>query len=117
MPRLLLLLTIILFAASNVVAAPLAVCRHADANAHTAAMESSDSGIAATAHGEDAAATAANKQRAMSDAAAASLVGVPPPAQPALPAHFDTQSPPERAANDSRLPNRAIPPLLEPPSV
>ena len=116
MSRPLLLLIMLVFAATNLVAAPLALCGHTDARAHTAALKSSDAFTAAVAKGEDAAASTAEKKRMLADAASSSLIAALFPTGSELPGLQRVASR-QRIVDDSELATRTLPPLLKPPLV
>jgi hypothetical protein len=114
MRRLLLLLLMLTLSVTNGTAVAAAKCVHVDAEAHAAALLSSDLEIAAEAHGEEAAAATADKKAALADAAAVQLAGFLRPAGPALRTP-DANEIPLRPGEAARLPHRATRPLLDPP--
>lgn len=117
MSRLLILLIMVVFATTNGVAAPFAMCQHVDTKAHAAALASSDTVTAVAAHSEELAAAAADKQGLLADAAAGALTSVPLPSGVGLPTPTRSAAIDAPAPADSRLASRAIRPLLDPPLV
>lgn len=67
MKQFLLILTVLLFGVSHAAAAPSALCRHANVDAHVAASQSADEGIATAAQHEEAAAAASKEFSSLSD--------------------------------------------------
>ena len=115
MARLLTLLMMITLVVANGSAAAGAICRHRDAQAHAIARQSHDAKIAATALTEEAAAALHAKKGALGGAAVSLPAYIVPSAAP-TPAPNAAE--PMRSARTEpvRLPDRAIPPLLEPPA-
>src|SRR5688500_18570829 len=73
MRQLLLILTILMFGVAHAAAAPSALCRHANVDAHVQALSSADARIAAQAHHEDSAAAVASKLASLSEHVPAAL--------------------------------------------
>lgn len=115
MTRLTSLLLMIALVITNGPAIASALCRHADAAAHAAALQSDDHGVAASAVEEDRAAAAASKKGMLADAASVQLAGFVTPSEPVLPLPLPTPSPIVRAVDEDSPPGRALRPLLEPP--
>ena len=114
---LLALLIIFGLTISNGAGRAAALCQHADARAHAAALNSSDASMAAAASSEDSAAAAVGKDGALATAAAVSVASFILPADPI---RFPTQlaGATEPFVRDAaRLSGRSSPPLLEPPLV
>jgi hypothetical protein len=109
----LVLITLVVANGSSVAAA---VCRHQDALAHAAALQSGDEKVAAAAHTEETARSETSKKAAPADARVLMLAAYTlPPAVAAFPERLMEPSRPwvEDAA---LLAGRSIRPLLEPPS-
>ncbi|WP_120717256.1 hypothetical protein [Tsuneonella amylolytica] len=116
MRRLFLFVMMLAFGMTQVAAAPLSVCRHADAKAHEAALTSSDDIVSASAQAEEAAASVAEKKGHAADGSVnlgnmllpdlpvIAAVGIEDRAQPA-------------PADGAVLTGRTISPLLNPPLI
>ncbi|PSJ43022.1 hypothetical protein [Allosphingosinicella deserti] len=115
MARLLPLLLLLVFVAGNGLAAPFALCRHADVTAHAAARTSEQLIISLAAHGEEAAESAGEKQGTLADAAASALAGALLPDEPALSGISARGAMRIRMIAAEALFSRVIGPLLEPP--
>ena len=115
MPRLLVLLIMLVFAATNGVAAPMALCQHGNGKSHAAAIASGDLLVTAAAHSEEAAAAAAEKQGSLADAAAGALSAALLPDQIGLRNPVAVEHRTSRPADADFLPSLAVAPLLDPP--
>jgi hypothetical protein len=116
MARLISLLMMLALVLTNGASVAAAVCQHADGRAHAAAIASADEEAAAEARGEEAAAKAAMRKGTLADAAAVQLAGFMLPPQVSLRAPERSEALAHTRADRRAPANRAIRPLLEPPS-
>ncbi len=115
MARLLSLLLVFALVLTNGAVVPAALCQHADAQAHAAALQSSDVGAASAALAEETAAVESSKKNSLAQAAAVQLAGFMLPADPALPLPAGHESSATHATEPIALSSLTINPLLEPP--
>lgn len=115
MARLVTLLLMLLVVIANGPAVATAICRHQDARAHAAAVQSADAGLSAQARSEETAAKGAAMDRALSDAAGTLLAGYMLPPEPMVFLPRLVGSTTRSMPDDSRHAGRSVPPLLEPP--
>jgi predicted lipid-binding transport protein (Tim44 family) len=114
--RLVMMLMMIALAVTNATAMAAAVCRHQSAEAHVAALNSSDESIAAPARLEQAADDHMAKRGALADGGASSLPAFILPAEPVAPALPHPKATPLWPRNPAMRPGVAVQPLLQPPS-
>lgn len=115
MSRLLSLLAMFALVLTNGTAIATAMCGHTDAQAHAAALQSTDARVASAAMTEDAASSTASKQATPADGAAVQLAGFLLPSNPVLPTPGSSGALDRRPADAAKLASRAISPLLQPP--
>ncbi|MXP42056.1 hypothetical protein GRI75_10430 [Altererythrobacter soli] len=100
---------------TNSAAVASALCGHADALAHAAALASSNAEAAAQARGEDHAAAKVSQDSTLVDAASSQLASFTMPRAATIEAPENPGRANPRLRNDAALFGRAISPLLEPP--
>lgn len=116
MSRLLTLMMIFVLVLAHGSSVAAAICRHSDGVEHTAALQSSDSGISAAALGEESARKSAPGKGVPADSGAVHspsdmlpMPGLMPPFRAAEPADRNPDAP-------RMLTGASVRPLLEPPS-
>ena len=115
MSRVTHILFVLAFTLTSAIAAPFAVCQHADAREHAAALASSDVSGAVAAQVEDSAEAAAEKRGSLAEAAAGVLTPVMlPKIYPAMPGRL-AQVVDWFADPPAELAGRSVLPLLTPP--
>ncbi len=115
MHRLMHVLFVLAFAATSAVAAPLAVCQHADANAHAAALASSDASLGMAAQIEDRADAALEKRAPVAEVGAGTLAPVILPNIYSAMPRLMAQAIDWFADPPAELVGRSVLPLLSPP--
>jgi hypothetical protein len=115
MRRLMHILFVLAFAVTSAVAAPLAVCQHAGANAHAAALASSDASIVMAAQIEDSADAALEKRTPVAEVGAGTLAAVILPNIYSATPRLMAQATRWFADPPAELAGRSILPLLNPP--
>lgn len=116
MRQLLLLLMVVVFGVAHATAAPAALCRHASAEAHAAALVSADEQTASDAQHEEASAATAEKLAAMTDKVSANLFSGLLPGGSELPPALELAPRLYAADVPIELHDWAVAPLLHPPS-
>lgn len=109
------ILFVLAFALTSAIAAPFAMCQHADARAHAAALTSGDKSEVLSAQIEDSADAALEEQASLAEAAAGVLAAVLLPETAPSAFELGARGVAWLSAAPAKMVGRALRPLLTPP--